>query len=499
VVTGPTVIMPLLRQAKLEPRAAAFLKWEGIVNDPLGACLTLLLLGYLVLLRQEGGDFAALSGLTLRAGVGVVVDAALGVGLPFGLRYIFHRDLAPEYLKTPMLLAGALAVYAAGEAIQPETGLVGATLFGMVLANIDVTGLQELRRFKESLTVFLVSGLFILLTANIDPAVLRHLSWPILMTAATILIVVRPLAIGLATLGAKMTWKERLLVGWIGPRGVVAAAVAGLAGAQLSAAGYRDGALILPMVFSVIALTVVLHGLTLGPLARALGLASGAPPGLLIVGASPWTTGLGEILRDLGVPVLITDPNWQALRRARKLGLQTLRIEILSAVGEELVDLRDLDYLLAATSDDAYNALVCSRFAPELGRERVHQLALTTDASAQGRTARDWRGKIVLHHDLHHERLLELTRTGYIFRLLLIDEAGQIPGSGSVETADQAIWPVLAIGANGQLSFFSPEQPLTVAPGDRVLVFQAAPNTGRAGGRRRRLLDLVRRRPAASA
>jgi NhaP-type Na+/H+ or K+/H+ antiporter len=499
VVTGPTVIMPLLRQAKLEPRAAAFLKWEGIVNDPLGACLTLLLLGYLVLLRQEGGDFAALSGLTLRAAVGVVIDAALGVGLPFGLRYIFHRDLAPEYLKTPMLLAGALAVYAAGEAIQPETGLVGATLFGMVLANIDVTGLQELRRFKESLTVFLVSGLFILLTANIDPAVLRHLSWPILLTAAAILVLVRPLAIWLATVGAKMTWKERLLVGWIGPRGVVAAAVAGLAGAQLSATGYRDGALILPMVFTVIALTVVLHGLTLGPLARRLGLASGDPPGLLIVGASSWTTGLAEILRDLGVPVLIADPNWQALRPARKLGLQSLRIEILSAVGEEVLDLRGLDYLLAATSDDAYNALVCSRFAPDLGRERVHQLALTADGPAQGRTARDWRGKIVLHHDLHHQRLMELTRTGYIFRLLLIDETGQIPGSGSEKPTDQDIWPVLAVGANGQLSFFSPEQPLTVAPGDRVLVFQAAPNTGRAGSRRRRLLDLVRRRPAASA
>jgi NhaP-type Na+/H+ or K+/H+ antiporter len=499
VVTGPTVIMPLLRQARLEPRAAAFLKWEGIVNDPLGACLTLLLLGYLLMLRDEGGSFGALSGLTLRAVSGFVIDAGLGVGLPFGLRYVFHRDLAPEYLKTPMLLAGALAVYAAGEAIQPETGLVGATLFGVVLANIDVTGLQELRRFKESLTVFLVSGLFILLTANIDPAVLRHLSWPIILTAAVILAAVRPAAIWLATMGAKMTWQERLLVGWIGPRGVVAAAVAGLAGSQLTAAGYRDGALILPMVFCVIAMTVVLHGLTLGPLARALGLASGQPPGLLIVGASPWTIGLGEILHDLGVPILITDPDWQALRPARKLGLQTLRIEILSAVGEELVDLRGLDYLLAATSDDAYNALVCSRFAPELGRERVHQSALAADAGAganrqvQVRTARDWRGKIVLHHDLHHERLLELTKTGYVFRLLLVEEAGQIPDDPSVES-----WPVLTLGPNGQLSFFSPEQPLAVSPGDRVIVFRPALTPARERAPRRRLFDLLRPRSAAT-
>ena len=228
VVTGPTVIMPLLRQAKLEPRSAAFLKWEGIVNDPIGATLTLLILSFLVVLRSRGEHFIAVSGLAIHVVVGVLSAGALGVALPFGLRTAFRRDLMPEYLKTPALLAGALGVYAAGEAIQPETGLVGATVFGVALANIEVTGLQELRRFKESLTVFLVSGLFILLTANIDPSVIRHVSWPIMLTALSILFVVRPVAIGVATVGARMTWRERLLVGWIGPRGVVAAAVGGL-------------------------------------------------------------------------------------------------------------------------------------------------------------------------------------------------------------------------------------------------------------------------------
>ncbi len=485
VVTGPTVIMPLLRQAKLEPRAAAFLKWEAIVNDPLGASLTLLLLGYLLLLRQEGGDLAALSGLTLRSLAGVVIDGGIGVGLPFVIRYAFHRDLAPEYLKTPILLAGALAVYAIGESIAPETGLIGATLFGVTLANIDVTGLQELRRFKESLTVFLVSGLFILLTANIDPKVLRHISWPILGTAAAILFLVRPLAITLATIGAKVTWRERLLVGWIGPRGVVAAAVAGLAGAQLTAAGYRDGALILPMVFLVIAASVVLHGLTLGPLARLLGLASGEPPGLLIVGASPWTIALAKVLRSTGVPTLITDPDFQALRPARKDGLRTLRIEILSGVGEELIDLRGIEYLLAATGDDAYNALVCTRFAPDLGRERVHQPAFSVESGEGLATSREWRGKIAIHDDLHHGRLVELTKAGYVFKVSQVEEAGVLPSVSGVEG-----WPVLAVGAGGALSFFSPEQDLTVSAGDKIVSFQAAPPSSEARVRKRRLRAL---------
>ena len=450
VVTGPTVIIPLLRQAKLEPRVGAFLKWEGIVNDPIGATLGLLMLGFLVALRGEGDHLRTMASLAGRAAFGAVVAGALGVALPYLLRSAFRRDLAPEYLKTPILLAGALGIYSIGEAIQAETGLVGATVFGVVLANIEITGLQELRRFKESLTVFLVSGLFILLTANIDPAVVRHVSWPIVLTAAAILVLVRPFAIGLATIGAKMSWRERLLVGWIGPRGVVAAAVAGLAGTQLTQAGYRDGALVLPMVFTVIAATVVLHGLSLGPLARLLKLASHSPPGILIVGASPWTIALAKALRTMGVPSMIVDPSFDALRPARHAGLSTARVEILSAVGEHFVDLRDLDYLYAATDDDAYNALVCTRFAGELGRERVHQPPPPAERE-QLQTSREWRGKYAPHLTLTHIRLSRLVSGGYDF----VMRAGDAPPSGARE--GEECWPVLSLDPDGSISFRSPD------------------------------------------
>ncbi len=487
VVTGPTVIMPLLRQARLEPRASAFLKWEAIVNDPIGATLALLLLSFLVMLHNQGADPAALAGLAGRAVLGSLIAGALGAGLPFALRFAFHHDLAPEFLKTPILLAGALGIYAVGEAVQAETGLVGATIFGVVLANIEVTGLQELRRFKESLTVFLVSGLFILLTANIEPAVLRHISWPMVLTTLAMLLLVRPAAIGLATWGARMTWRERLLVGWIGPRGVVAAAVAGLAAQQLTSAGYPDGRLILPLVFCVIAATVVLHGLTLGPLARRLGLASGAPPGVLIVGASPWTVALASTLREQGVPCLITDPSWAALRPARGLGLPTLKVEILSALGERLVDLRDLDYLFAATDDDAYNALVCTRFAPEIGRERVHQPHPAGEREGL-RTAREWRGKYAPHAALSHARLGELASDGFGFRVRSGDET---PPSGEDEA-----WPVLAIAPGGALSFFSPDQEVSPGPADKVVWFERLAPAPRA---RRRWRNWRTRREGAPA
>lgn len=477
VVTGPTVVIPLLRQAKLEPRASAFLKWEGIVNDPIGATLTLLILSFALLLRSHGHDPGAIAVLAGRTLLGALAAASIGFALPYALRWIFNKDLAPEYLKTAILLAGALGIYAVGEAIEPETGLIGATLFGVVLANIDVTGLSELRRFKESLTVFLVSGLFILLTANLDPSIVRHVSWPIILTTVAILFVARPAAIGLATIGARMNWRERVLVAWIGPRGVVAAAVAGLAGEELARAGYRDGTLILPMVFCVIAATVVLHGLSLGPLARLLKLASGSPPGLLIVGASAWTVALAEALRTAGVPSLIADPSWRALRPARRAGLPTAHLEILSAVGEHMVDLRDLDFLYAATDDDAYNALVCMRFAPDLGRERVHQPPPIVERE-QSQTLRDWRGKYAPHPPLTHTRLSELIADGFGFVL----KAGTDPR----RHPDGESWPVVTLLADGGLSFASPDDASTVAPDLNTIWFERTVPAPSQRERRRR-------------
>lgn len=458
VVTGPTVIMPLLRQAKLEPRSASFLKWEAIVNDPIGATITLLVLSFLTLSTTMSTGDAVLH-LAWRTLVGGGIAAALGLVVPFGIRTLFRRDLAPEYLKTPILLAGALGVYAAGEAVQPETGLIGATLFGVVLANIDVTGLQELRRFKEALTVFLVSGLFILLTANIDRQTVLMLSWPIAATTLAILFVARPLAIALAMIGAKVSWRERLLVGWIGPRGVVAAAIAGVAGERLAKAGYPDAQLVLPLIFAVIASTVVLHGLSLAPIARRLGLASGGRSGLLIVGASSFTVALGEALREAGVPVLVVDRSALALKAARLAGLQTMRIEVLSVLGEETIDLRDYEHLLAATPDDAYNALVCTRFASELGRERVYQIA-PDESSGRHAASREWRGKIAVDADMVHLRLSDLMQGGAAFVV------EPVPADAD---AGQPGWPVAVVSVGGGFTLVSPDDESESMPGDLVV------------------------------
>jgi len=474
VVTGPTVILPLLRHARLERRSAAFLKWEAIVNDPVGAILTAIVIEILVGLPHRSGE-DALTDLALHLAEGAIAAAILGVGSAFLVAWAFRRDLVPETLKTPLLLALALVAYAVPNLLMHEAGLIGATVFGVALANLHVPGIGELRRFKEALVVLIVSCLFVVLTADLDPAVLGKLSLPVLALTAATLFVVRPAAIWLATWRSDLTWRERLFVGWIGPRGIVAAAVAGLAGPRLSEAGYAGGDLIQPTVFAVIVATVLAHGFSLGPLARRFGLSVAADAErLAIVGASPWSSALALALHLAGVPVLLVDTYPGALRAARAGGVPTLQAELLSREAEEGLADQPPDRLLAATRDELYNALVCTRLAPELGRERVYQLAPSADHLLHVETgvSRDLRGKVLGDGGFDFETLAARHAEGCRF---VVEPAG--PDAGDVQC-------LLVIRSDGRLDFPSPDHEMAeAADGDRLLLLRPPNGTRHAAVR----------------
>lgn len=466
VVTGPTVILPLLRNARLERRSAAFLKWEAIINDPVGAILTAVVIEILVGVPHPAGEDPA-TALMLHLGEGVVVAGALGVGSALLVAWAFRRDLIPETLKTPVLLALALVAYVVPNLLMHEAGLIGATLFGIALANRHVPGLTELRRFKEALVVLLVSCLFVVLTADLDLAVIGKLSVPILGLTAAILFVVRPAAIWMATLRSDLSLRERLFVGWIGPRGIVAAAVAGLAGPRLSEAGYAGGDLIQPTVFAVIVATVIAHGFSLGPLARRLGLSTAADTQrLAVIGASPWASDLVIALNRAGVPVVLVDTYPGALLTARNAGVPTLQAELLSRHAEEGLSDHPPDYLLAATRDDLYNALVCTRLAPEIGRERVYQLAPSETHLLHEDTgvSRDARGKVFGDADATFDALAGRHEAGWRFEVAASEAAGQTDAIR-----------LLTIRADGSLDFVSVDHAANdVAAGDRLLILTSA-------------------------
>ena len=463
VVTGPTVILPLLRQARLKKRPASYLKWEGIVNDPTGALLAVVAFEYFVAAGQ-----ASIGHSLLELIIGLTAALALGGAGGWLLGMAYHAGKVPEYLKGPMALAAALGAYALSNLVLEEAGLVAATVMGLVIGNMGLPSIGEIRRFKESVTVLLVSGIFLLLTADLDPQIMLALDWRSMALLAAVLFLVRPVAIWLSTIGAGMSLQERLLVGWIGPRGVVAAAVAGVFGPALADQGYAGGELLLPLVFALILITVVLHGFTLAPIARLLNLSTPRQGGLMIVGASPWSKGLALALHELEVPVLLADSAWHRLRQARLAGLPVYYGELLSEQAENSLELGEMGSMLATTSNDAYNALVCAHFATELGRQQAFQLAMA-ELPEHRRLAAGARGMTAFSDDVQYEDLEAAWYRGWTFQRTKITADFDLD-TLLASLPDGAI-PLLVIGDKQRVRILGAEASLKAAPGNRVVWF----------------------------
>ncbi|GBR11627.1 cation:proton antiporter [Acetobacter oeni] len=418
VVTGPTVVLPLLRQAKLQPRIASFLRWEAILNDPVGAILAALVLEIL-LMRPDEGTGAFVIGILPQVIISLIVSIGLGISGGWAVRQLFVRDLMPEQLKMPLLLTLALALYALGSLFMDGAGLMAATVFGMALANMRVPGLGELQRMKESLVVLIVSLLFILLTADLQRVVLERLSWSIFALTCAVIFVVRPLGIYLSTIGSALSWSDRIFLGWIAPRGIVAAAVAGVSGIRLSEAGFVSAEFVMPAVFAVIAATMLLHGFSLTPLARRLHLTLSNVPALAIVGASAWSRNLAEVMIRSGTPVTLVDTAARGLVPARRAGVPVLHAEMLSEAGAESLEELPADYLIAATPDAIYNGMVCAHLAPHFGRARVYQVSPGIRRLDQYRgLSRDARGKVLGQPEWNFTLLDTLFADGWRFQAL---------------------------------------------------------------------------------
>lgn len=370
IVTGPTVIAPLLRSARLSRRPAALLQWEAIVNDPIGA-LCAVLAFEVVMVRQTATSAGSAATELV---VGIVFASIIGLLAGVGLAWAYKRGHVPEYMKVPVLVAVILGAFALSDGLLHESGLLAVTVMGIVMANRDLPSYEELRRFKEHATVLLVSGVFILLAAGLKFEALAALDWRAPLFVLVVILVARPLTVLMSLLGSGVPPKERLFVALTGPRGVVLVAVAGLFGERLAQVGIADGALIGPLAFVLVAVTVVVHGFTLAPFARMLGLASTEKPGVLLVGGNPFTLGLAETLIKADLPVLISDPNHNSLRAARSAGVPTFTGDILSEAAEHRVELMRFAIAVTATSNDAYNTLVATDLAHEMGRDAVYQV-----------------------------------------------------------------------------------------------------------------------------
>lgn len=464
VVTGPTVVIPLLRQSNVAARPRAILKWEGIVNDPFGALCAVLTYEYL----RRAGEGATLFEVTLALVGAVVIAGLIGYGAARAVAWAFPRGYVPEYLKAPILLVAVIGTFVGSNAIQSETGLFAVTLFGIALANMHLDSLRDIHPFKENVTVLLISGVFVILSASLDFDAVRQFEWRFLAFLAAILFLVRPATVLLSLAFSRIPWNERLLIAWIAPRGIVAVAISGLFALHLRELGYSDGGILVSLSFLIVTGTILAHGFSIRHVARWLKVTGAEKQGLLLVGSTSWSLKLAEQLRQLEVPVTIADASWQRLTPARQAGIPTFHGEILAETTEDQLDMSQFQVLAATSTNEAYNALVCTEFAPEIGRDSVYQLGDASDDDPRS-LPESLRGRAMFASGLGVEEILEREAQGWEFRKTKIGEHYDFESAKAAlpEGGDM----LMLVRKNGSLRFFTHASRPTPQPGDTAISF----------------------------
>ena len=446
VVTGPTVIVPMLRTVRPNRRISNILRWEGIVIDPVGALLAVLVFEFII----AYGDGSALAHTLFIFGKVISVGLILGVAVGHGFGLVLRHHALPEYLHNTAALALVCGAFALSDIIEPESGLLTVTVMGLWLANMPRVEVEEILNFKESLSVVLISALFIMLAARIDVETVKQLGWSGLGVFIVIQVIARPVKVLVATFGSTLTWPERILLGWIAPRGIVAAAVTALFALRLQDLGYAGAELLVPLTFSVIIGTVILQSTTAGALARYLGVAEPAPKGYLIIGANSVARALAEALNKHDIPVLLTSSNWSDIRLARMAGLKTFYGRAVSEHADRHLELVGMGQMLGLEPHEHMNALAAMRYGTEFGRNRVYQL-ITAEKNKSDRDniATEHLGEILFGEDISFATLASLISKGATINATTLSES--FGADAYEQSRSEESVPLFTISPNGNL------------------------------------------------
>jgi len=462
VVTGPTVIGPLLRLVQPNRQVASVLKWEGIVIDPVGAVLALLVFEAV----HAGVDLGGLSGLALKGfGRTLLVGGLLGVLGGEILRQSFRRYWVPDFLQSPVALMLVVGLFTVSNHFQHESGLLAVTLMGIWLANQKGVDIRSVLEFKENLRVLLISVLFVLLAARIKVADLQAV--PVagaLGFLALTMFAVRPACVFVSALGSPLSFKERLFLTWMAPRGIVAAAVASIFAIRLIDAGMERAGELVPVTFFFIIGTVAIYGLTALPVARALGVSSPDSQGIVFAGAGPLVRRLAKLLHDRGIAVLLVDTNRANLMAARMEGLPTHYGNILSEHTLHELDLAGIGRFLAMTPNAEVNSLAAMHFREFFPSAEIYQLYSEVEEGPRSeRFAASLKGRILFgpkhsYAELHRR----LEKGGEVKKTQLTEEFGM--EEFAARHGEDSV-PLLLLGPKGEVRVFAADHPPTPAPG----------------------------------
>lgn len=409
-VSGPTVVLPLLRTVRPSKDVGAVLRWEGILIDPIGAVVAVLTFQVI----SQGVDAENLGQAAIELLLALGLGSLLGFLAAQALVAVEKRHWLPDHLDGAVALGTVVAVFVTADAFLAESGLVAATAMGITLANQRTVPIRHLVDFKENLSQILLGSLFIILAARINLADLADLRSSVIAFVAVLVFIARPLAVVLSTAGSTFGVRQRALIAWMAPRGIVAAAVSAFFGLRLEESGSAAGALFVPVTFAVIVATVTLYGLTAGPLARLLGVAGPAGEGILMVGANRVTRELAEVLEAEHIPVIIADTNAQAVQAARLDGRTVHRGDALAADLEDHVELSGIGRMWAVTPNAGLNQLACVRWSRDFGRAKVYYVDV--DAKVQAANERDLVGRMLFRSGLTYAKLRDRLTDGWTLR-----------------------------------------------------------------------------------
>ncbi|MBO3274882.1 cation:proton antiporter [Pseudomonas schmalbachii] len=421
LVTGPTVIVPMLRVMRPKATVANILRWEGIMIDPIGALLAVVVYSYVV--SSDAGS-GWLRSLGTFAGV-IACGSAIGIGVGLALGHALRRLWLPEYLHNLGSLAAVLGAFIFANQLVPESGLLAVTLMGVCLANMPGVDVRHILHFKENLSVLLISGLFVILAARLDLQSLLSLGPAPLLVLLVIQLIARPLNVAVSAYGSALNWRERALLGWIAPRGIVAAAVSAIFAIRLQEAGHSQAELLVPLTFLVIIGTVVLQSATARPIARLLKVAEPAPSGFLIVGANPVGRAIGQALQNAGSRVLLTDSSWENVRAARMDNLPTYFGNPTSQHAEAHLDLVGIGHLLALSPAGELNTVACLGFRHEFGPRHLFTLPSGQEVrrSDKHRASDRYRGQLLGQQSLTYPQAASLIAHGAEVRNTQLSES----------------------------------------------------------------------------
>jgi NhaP-type Na+/H+ or K+/H+ antiporter len=469
VVTGPTVIVPLLRHVRPAGRIGPVLKWEGIINDPVGVIIAVLV--FEAILALERGNAAAViaTGIVQATVIGTVTGI-LGAAI---IIVLFKRYWVPDFLQNPFSLMVVIGTYTLANYFQSESGLLSVTLMGIILANQKWINVKHIVEFKENLRVLLISTLFIILSAHLTIDNLKHmLDGKNFVFLAAAIFLVRPLAVFISASISNLDWKEKLFLSWMAPRGIVAAAVSSIFAFRLEESGFTQADLMVPVTFLVITGTVAVYGLTASPLATWLGLANPNPQGVLIIGADKLARTVAKAIDNEGVPVLLTDSNRAYITHAKNEGLRTHYANFLSERVLDEIDLDGIGRLLALTPNEELNSLSALHFLDVFGRSGVYQLSIAVNSEEEEKLPKHLRGRTLFGENITYSKLWKLIESDAVIERRQLKDESDFKNILSLY-GDSGI-PLFLIDDDKTLTVFAADNPPTPKPG-QVLVSLANP------------------------